>query len=75
MLAVSGCAKKAPTFSPELILKAEAGDAKAQCNLGWCYETGTGVEKSEREAVKWYTKSAEQGDWFAKRRLEQIKAK
>jgi TPR repeat protein len=55
---MAGCAKKAPTFSPELVSKAEAGDAVAQCNLGWCYANGTGVEKDEKEAVKWYTKSA-----------------
>ena len=34
----------------------------AQNNLGGCYKNGTGVAKDEKEAVKWYTKPAEQGD-------------
>ncbi|MBR5893847.1 MAG: sel1 repeat family protein, partial [Bacteroidaceae bacterium] len=33
----------------------------AQCNLGYCYGTGSGVEKDPTEAVKWYRKAAEQG--------------
>ena len=61
VMIMAGCTKKGPTFSPELVSKAEAGDSQAQCNLGWCYETGTGVEKDEKKAVRWYTKSAEQG--------------
>ena len=63
MLAVSGWADelKPEPYSAELVQKAEAGDAYAQCNLGYCYATGAGVGKDEKEAVKWYTKSAEQG--------------
>ena len=40
---------------------AEQGYAAAQCNLGYCYKKGEGVEQSYVEAVKWYRKSAEQG--------------
>ena len=40
---------------------AEQGYAKAQFNLGICYETGSGVTKDITEAVKWYRKAAEQG--------------
>ena len=40
---------------------AEQGDARAQFNLGVCYENGTGVDKDASEAVKWYRKAAEQG--------------
>lgn len=40
---------------------AEQGYAKAQYNLGVCYEFGLGVEKNEAEAVKWYQKAVEQG--------------
>ena len=63
MLAVSGWAEdaKPEPYSPELVKKAEAGDAVAQYNLGQCHEKGLGVIKDNKEAVKWYTKSAEQG--------------
>ena len=40
---------------------ADQGLARGQCNLGVCYDNGTGVAKDEKEAVKWYTKAAEQG--------------
>ena len=40
---------------------AEGDDAQAMCNLGWCYETGNGVEQSWEEAVQWYRRSAEAG--------------
>ena len=40
---------------------AEQGYARAQCNLGYCYEQGSGVTKDYSEAVKWYRKAAEQG--------------
>jgi len=40
---------------------AEQGDGKAQCNLGVCYLSGTGVTKDAAEAVKWLRKAAEQG--------------
>ena len=33
----------------------------AQCNLGYCYYYGRGVEKDYTQAVYWYKKSAEQG--------------
>ena len=62
MLSVSGWAG---SYSPELVKKAEAGDATAQLYLGIYYEIGKGVGKDEKEAVKWYTKSAEQGVAFA----------
>jgi len=40
---------------------AEQGHAGAQCNLGWCYANGQGVNKSMYETVKWFRKAAEQG--------------
>jgi TPR repeat protein len=43
-------------------LAAEQGNASAQCNLGFCYENGTGVRKDPKEAVRLYSLSAEQGD-------------
>ena len=44
---------------------AERGHAKAQINLGWCYENGNGVDKDLKQAVEWYSKAAEQGDAIA----------
>ena len=41
---------------------ANAGDASAQCNLGWMYMEGEGVPQDYKEAVKWYRLSADQGD-------------
>ena len=62
MLAVSGWAEelKPEPYSAELVQKAEAGDAEAQYNLGQCYENGQVGIKDNKEAVKWYTKAAEQ---------------
>ena len=53
---------------------AKQGDAKAQCNLGFCNEHGVGVGKDKKEAVKWYTKAADQGNESAKKALEKIKS-
>jgi len=40
---------------------AEKGDAAAQVTLGKLYESGQGVTKDLREAVKWYREAAENG--------------
>jgi TPR repeat protein len=40
---------------------ADQGDAKAQLNLGFAYNTGQGVPQSSAEAVKWYRLAADQG--------------
>jgi hypothetical protein len=71
MLVVSGCAKKVlyGGFSPQLVKMAEAGNARAQNNLGDCYYEGKGVAQDYKEAVKWFTKSAEQGDWMGQANL------
>ena len=37
------------------------GDAEVQCQLGDRYAEGTGVEKNDAEAARWYRKAAEQG--------------
>ena len=42
--------------------RANAGDAKAQYNLGVMYATGEGVLQDAVEAVAWYRQAAEQGD-------------
>ena len=41
--------------------KARAGDATAQVDVGYAYETGDGVAKDLKKAVSWYRKSADQG--------------
>ena len=58
-------------YSSELAQKAESGDAKAQYSLSVCYCFGIGVEKDEKEAAKWLTKSAEQGNAHARKVLEE----
>lgn len=42
--------------------KAEAGDAKAQNDLGDAYSEGKGVNRNRAEALKWYAKAAKQGN-------------
>ena len=54
-------------------MSAEQGVADAQYNLGYCYESGKGVEQNTEEAKKWYTKAAEQGDEQAIENLEKMK--
>lgn len=46
-------------------MAADMGHPKAQCNLGWCYMGGHGVEVDEKEARKWYLKAASNGDMMA----------
>jgi len=45
------------------------GNAHAQVALGECYLNGTGVEKDDVEAVKWFRKAAEQGNAHAQVKL------
>jgi TPR repeat protein len=40
---------------------AEAGQAKAQYNLGLMYANGVGVAPDYQQALRWYRKSAEKG--------------
>jgi len=46
---------------PLLKRASELGNAEAQYNLGYCYQTGSSVEQDNKKAIEWYTKSAEQG--------------
>ncbi len=48
---------------------AEKGYAAAQTSLGWCYESGNGVQQDYAEAAKWYRKAAEQGNVTAQNNL------
>jgi TPR repeat protein len=74
--------KNAETLSAtiaELEQAAQKGSVLAQVALGFCYETGTGVEKRIPEAVKWYRSSAQRGSqdaYYALKRLhDQIRPK
>ena len=58
MLSVSAMAAD---FNDTLKL-ANNGDAKAQSDLGWMYETGNGVSQDYIKAVEWYLKAARQGE-------------
>lgn len=57
----SGESYEPQVFSKELLRKAEAGDAKAQLQIGGAYQEGRGVEKNPALAVAWIQKSADQG--------------
>jgi len=47
---------------PLLLPLAEKGSTFAQYNVGVMYANGLGIEKNEKEAVKWYQKAAAQGE-------------
>lgn len=53
---------------------ADAGDAKAQFNLGVAYGTGKGITRDDKEAAKWYRLSAEQGTVQAQNNLGRMYA-
>lgn len=49
------------TAMKEWMPLADQGDAEAQLNIGVMYASGQGVQKNEREAVRWYRSAAERG--------------
>ena len=51
---------------------ANLGHAKAQINLGVCYELGTGVPKDVDLAAQWYRKAADQGNQSAIEALKKM---
>ncbi len=51
---------------------AKQNHADAQCDLGNCYEKGGGVPQNTAEALKRYTKAAEQGYGKAQKALERL---
>jgi TPR repeat protein len=40
---------------------AREGDADAQVGVGYCYDTGQGVQHSRTDAMHWYRKAVQQG--------------
>jgi TPR repeat protein len=57
------------TALKEWLPLAEQGDAAAQSNLGYMYDTGNGVLQDYAEAVKWFRKAAEQGGAYGQTNL------
>ena len=60
----SGDYKKALSIFRPL---AEANDANAQFYMGWMYDEGNGVTENDQEALKWYEKSAKNGNESAEK--------
>jgi TPR repeat protein len=59
----------------ELLRKAsDRGDADAQYNLGWAYESGLGVAKDRQQALEWYGIAAGKGHAIALQRLDKLNA-
>ena len=59
-------------FAQNIALLAERagrGDARAQCELGVCYNFGQGVQKDFEKAFEWFSKAAAQGSAEGCRRL------
>lgn len=54
---------------------AQNGNATAQFNLGAFYLNGQGVQKDEKKAYEWFSKSAAQGNTRANKILEKMAAK
>ncbi|MCM1141109.1 MAG: sel1 repeat family protein, partial [Muribaculum sp.] len=53
------------TYSKQLESRASNGDANAQENLGWCFHTGSGIDKDFEKAFYWYKKAAESGKSYS----------
>lgn len=60
------------TITAELRAAAEAGQAREQFKVGFCYEAGLGVVRSLAAAREWYQKSAAQGYSDAQYHLARI---
>jgi len=56
-------------FSDELRRRAEAGESRAQVDLGYAYFFGKGVPRDYEQAVLWYEKSAAQNNANAQNNL------
>ena len=59
----------------KMLSLSEAGNAEAQFTLGAMYYSGIGVERDEASAILWWTKSADQGNEFAKEWLNKLTTK
>jgi TPR repeat protein len=66
---VAGDIATAAEIFQSLLSLAQGGDAESQFKSGNAYYFGRGVEKDYKEAVRWYTKAAEQGHNLAQYNL------
>ncbi len=62
-----------PTAANWFEKAAERGVVDSQFNLGVLFESGQGLPKNITDAFVWYSIAAEQGDQFAKTRVEVLK--
>lgn len=54
-----------PTLTDEFeeaLALAEAGRSSAQTRVGFLFMTGRGVQKNKKQAIRWYSEAAKQGD-------------
>ena len=51
----------AETLQPKLLPQEETVDAEAQYRLGWSFYSGDDAPQNYKEAIKWWTKAAENG--------------
>jgi uncharacterized protein len=54
---------------PEMVQRAESGEAKAQFELGRAYEDGKGMPQDDDRASEWFRKAADQGNAQAQNSL------
>jgi len=71
-LKADGVSKDAKQAVAWLRKSADQGCAKAQHDLGVCYENGFGVPRDETEAAAWFSKAAAQGDRRTNMQFETI---
>lgn len=49
-------------YFKNMMISANLGDPAAKSNVGLCYIEGDGVEKDEKEAIRWFVDAANNGD-------------
>jgi TPR repeat protein len=59
-------------YFKEIFQKAQQGDPNSQIRLGYMYATGKGVEKNDKEALRWYRKAADRGKANAQYYIGQV---
>jgi TPR repeat protein len=68
----AGCAAAATMLFTATFNRSEAGQADAQCDLGFYFEEGVGIAADSAEAAKWFTRAAEGGSNLARQYLDCI---